>query len=88
MDARVEVFDFRLESGKGTGGRNTVDNNIVPDFILPKTGYCRYIGSDGFLNGRAVRFEDREGRSIVFGDKFDVMVGSELYSSNKRLLDC
>jgi len=35
-----------------------------------------------------VRFEVREGGSIVFGDKFDVMVGSELYSSNKRLLDC
>ena len=65
-----------------------MDHNLVPDFILPKTGGCRYSGSDGFLNGRAVRFEDREGRSIVFGDKFDHMVGSELYSSNKRLLDC
>jgi len=81
-------LDFRLDSGKGTGGRNTVDDNLVPDFILSKSSCGRYGGSDGFLNGRAVRFEDREGRSIVFGDKFDVMVGSELYSSNRRLLDC
>jgi len=88
MDARVEVLDFRLDSGKGNGGRNAVDDNLVPDCILTKTGYCRYGGSDGFLNGRAMRFEDREGRSIVFSDKFDVMVGSEHYSSNKRLLDC
>jgi len=35
-----------------------------------------------------VRLEDREGRSIVFGERFDVIVGSELYSSNKRLLAC
>jgi len=84
LDARVEVLDFRLDSGKGTGGRNAVDDNLVPDFIGPKSGCCRY----GVLNGRVVRFEDREGRSIVFGDKFDVMVGSELYSSNKRILDC
>ena len=35
-----------------------------------------------------MRFDNREGMSIVFGDKFDVMVGSELYCSNKRLLDC
>ena len=88
MDARVEVLGFRLDSGKGTRGPNAMDNNLVPDFILPKTGCCKYGVSDGFLNGRAVRFEDREGRSIVFGDKFDVMVGSELYSRNKRLLDC
>jgi len=70
VDARVEVLDFRLDSGKGTGGRNAVDDNLVPDCILPKSSCCRYGGSYGFLNGRAVRFEDREGRSIVFGDKF------------------
>jgi len=35
-----------------------------------------------------VRFEDSEGRSIVFGDRFCVIGGSELYSINKRLLDC
>ena len=87
MDTRVEVLDFRLDSGKGTGGRNAVDDNLVPDFILPKSRCCRYGGSDGFLNGRAVRFEDRDGWSIVFGDKFDVIVSSELYSNNKRLLD-
>jgi len=58
VDARVEVFDFRLESGKGTGGRNAVDDNHVPDFILHQSGCCRYGGSDGFRNGRAVRFED------------------------------
>jgi len=34
-----------------------------------------------------VRVEDREGRSIVFGDRFEVMVVSKLYSSNQRLLD-
>ena len=34
MDARVEVLDFRLDSGKRTGGRNAVDENLLPDFIL------------------------------------------------------
>ena len=33
-------------------------------------------------------FEDREGRSVVFGDEFDVVVGGELYSCNERLLNC
>jgi len=88
VDDRVEVLDFRLDSGKGSGGRNAVGDNLVPDIILSKTGCCRYGGSNGFLNSRLVRFEDREGRSIVFVDRFDVMVGSELYSSNKRLLHC
>jgi len=88
VDTRVEVLDFRLDSVEGTGSGNAMDDNLVPDFILPKFSCCRYGGSDGFLNCRAVRFEDREGRSIVFGDNFDVMVGSELYSSNKRLVDC
>jgi len=88
VETRIEVLNFRLDSGKGTTGRNAVDDNLVPDFILPKSGCCTYGGSDGFFNGRVGRFEDREGRSIVFGDKFDVMVGIELYSSNKRLLDC
>ena len=88
LDARVEVLDFRLDSSKETGGRNARDDNIVPDFILPKSSCSRYGGSDVFLNGRTVRFEDREGSSIVFGDRFDVMVGSKLNSSNKRLLDC
>ena len=88
VDARVKVLGFRTDSGIGTGGRNTVDGNLVPDFILPKTSCCRYGGFDGFLNGRTVQFEDPEGRSIFFGGKFDVMVDSELYSSNKRLLDC
>ena len=87
MYARVEVLDFRQDSGKGTGGRNAVDNNLVPDFILPKTGCCRYCGSDGFLNDSAVRSEDREGTSVVFGDRFHVMVGNQLYSSNKSLPD-
>ena len=78
VDARVEVLDLRLNSVKGTGGRNAMDDHLVPDFILPKTGCCRYCCSDGFLNGRAMRLEDREGRSIVFGNELDVMVGSEL----------
>jgi len=88
VDAKVEVLHFRRDSAKGTGGRNAVDDNLVPDFILPKTGCCRYGGSDGFLNAIVVRFEASECMSIVFGDRFHVMVGSELYSSNQRLLDC
>jgi len=88
VDARVQVLDFRLDRDTGTEGRNAMDYHLVPDFILPKTSCCMYGGSDGFLNGRAVRFEDREGRGIVFGQEFDVMVGSEVLSSNKRLLDC
>jgi len=88
LDARVEVLDFGLNSGKGTGGRNAMDDNLVSDFILPKSGCTRYDRSDGFRNGRTVRFEDRKGRSIVFGDKFDVMVHSKLNSSHKRLVDC
>ena len=58
MDARVQVVDFRQDRGKGTEGRNAVDYNLVPDFILPKTSGYRYGGSDGSLNGRVVRFED------------------------------
>jgi len=38
-----------------------MDDNLVRDFILPKTGCCRYVGSDGLLNGKAVGFEDQEG---------------------------
>ena len=53
-DTRVEALDHGLDSGKGTGGRNAMGNNLVPDFIGPKTGSCRYGGSDGFLNGRAI----------------------------------
>jgi len=87
VNAKVQVLDFRLDSGKGTGGRNTMDNNLVPDFILLKTGCCSYSGSDSFLNGTPVSFDDRECRSIVFSDRFDVVVGSEVHSSNKRLLD-
>jgi len=60
LDAGVVVSDFRLDSGKGIAGRKAMDNNLVPDFILPKTGCCRYCGSDGFLNGRVMRFQDRE----------------------------
>ena len=69
LDIRVEVLDFRLDSGKGTGGRNTMDNNLGLDFILPNTCCCRYGRGDDFLNSRAMRLEDREGRSIVFSDK-------------------
>jgi len=35
-----------------------------------------------------VGFEDREGRSIVIGDKLDIVVGGELFDGNKRLLNC
>jgi len=38
--------------------------------------------------GRVVGFGDREGRSIVLRDKFDVMVSSKLDGCNVRLLDC
>ena len=87
MYARVEVLDFRLHCVEGTGSRDVVDDNLVPDFILPQTGCCRYVGSDGFLNDKAVGFEDRNGRSIVFGDKLNVVVGGELYGGNKRFLN-
>ena len=65
-----------------------MNDDLVPDLIIPKTSGRGYGGSDGFLNGRALSFEDREGRSIVFGDKFDVVTGGELYCSNKWLLNC
>jgi len=65
-----------------------VDDYLVPDFILPKSSCCRYIGSDGFLNGKAMGFENRESRCIVLSDKLDVVVGGELYGGNKRLLNC
>jgi len=51
VDARVEFLDFSVDNGKGTGGRNAVDDSLVPDFIIPKSCCCRYGGSDGFLNG-------------------------------------
>ena len=88
VDPRVEILDLSLDRVEGIGGRNPMDDNLVPDFILPKTSCCRHGGSNGFLNGRAMRLEDREGRSIVFGNELDVMVGSELYGGNKRLLNC
>ena len=65
-----------------------MDDNFVPDFILPKAGCCRYGCSDGFLNGRTVGFEDRGSWSIVSGDKADIVVGGELYGSNKGFLNC
>ena len=88
MDTRVEVLDFRLDSMEGTGSGNAMDDNIVPDFILSKAGCCRYSCSNGFLNGRAVGLEDREGRGVVFGDKLYVVVGGDLYGRNKRFLNC
>ena len=88
MDIRVEVLDFRLDSAKGTGSWNAIDNNLVPDFILPKAGCYRYGCTDGFLNGRVVGFEDREGGGVVFGDKLDIVVCGELYGGNKRFLNC
>jgi len=69
VDTRVEVLEFRMECVKGSRCRNTMDHNFMPDFILPKASCCRYGCFDGFLNGMTVRFEDREGRGIVFGDK-------------------
>ena len=76
-------MDFRLESVEGAGGSNPVGDDLMPDLIISKTSGGGYSGSDGFLNGRVVSFEDREGRSIVFGDKLDVVTGGELYCSNK-----
>jgi len=38
VDTRVQVLDFRLDSGKRTGGRNAVDDKLVPDFIFLKSG--------------------------------------------------
>ena len=88
FNTRVEVLNFRLDSVKGAGGRNAVNDDLMSDLIIPKTSSGRYGCSDGFLNGRAVSFEDREGRSIVFGNKLDVVTGGELYCSNKSLLNC
>ena len=88
MDTRVEVLDFRLDSVEETGSGNAMDDKIVPDFVLPKAGCCRYGCSDSFLHGRAVGFEDREGSGVVLGDELDVVVCGELYSSNKRFLNC
>jgi len=88
VDTRVEILDFRLDSVEGTGSGNAVDNKLVTDCILPKAGCCRYGCSEGFLNCRAVGFEDREGRGVVFGDKLDVVVCGEHYGGNKRFLDC
>jgi len=82
VDTRVEVLDFRLDSVEGTGSGNAMNDDLVPDFILAKAGCCWYGCSDGFLNGRAVGFEDREGGGVVFGDKLDVVVCGELYCSN------
>jgi len=83
VDTRVEVLDFRQESVEGSGSRNAMDNNLVPGFILPKPGCCRYGCSDGLLNARTVGFEHREGGGVVFGDKLDVVVCGELYGGNK-----
>jgi len=88
VDTRIEGLDFRLDSVEGTGSGKAMDDNLVPDFILPKASCCRYGCSDGFLNGRVVGFEDREGGGVVFGDKLDVVVCGELYSGNKRFLNC
>ena len=88
MYARGKDLEFRLDSVEGNESTDAVDDNLVPDFILPRTGCCSYVGSDSFLNGKAVSFEDRDGRSIVFGNKLDVVVGGELYSGHKRLLNC
>ena len=41
MDAGVEVLDCRLYSGKGTGGRNAMNDSFMPDFILHKASCCR-----------------------------------------------
>jgi len=88
VDTRVEVLEFRLDGVEGTGSGNAMDDNLGPDFILPKAGCCRYGFSDSFLNGRAVGFEDRECGGVVFGDKLDVVVCGELYGGNKRFLNC
>jgi len=85
---RVEVLDFRLDSVEGTGSGNARDDKLVPDFILPMAGCCRYGGSDACLNARAVGFEHRDGGGVVFSDKLDVVVCGELYGGNKRFLNC
>ena len=87
MDSRVEVLDFRLDGREGAGSRSAMDDNLVPDFILPETSCRGYSCSDGFLNGRAVGFEDRGGRSVVFSDQAYVVVGGELYGCYKRFLN-
>jgi len=86
--ARVKVLDFRLDCVVETRSSDAMDDNLVSDFIVLKIGCLRYGGGDDFLNGKAVGLEDREGRSIVFGNKLDVVIGGELYGSNERLLNC
>jgi len=85
LDTRVDVLNLRQDSVEGTGSGNAMDDNLVPDFILPKTGCCRYRCSDGFLNGSVVEFEDREGGGVVFSDKLDLVVCGEVYASAKKL---
>jgi len=75
-------------SVEGTGSGNAMDDNLVPDFLLPKAGSFRYGCSDGFLTGRAVGLEDTEGGGVVSDDKLDVVVCGELYGGNKRFLNC
>ena len=86
MYVSVEVLDFRLDCVEGTGSSDVIDDNLVLDFILPMTCCSWYIGSDRFHNSQTVGFQDREGRSIVLGNKFDLVVGGQLCGGNKGFL--
>src|SRR5438270_4942861 len=76
-----------MNSVGGAGSRNAVNDDLVPDLILPEASSCGYVGSDGFLNCRAVGLEDRACWGVVFGNKAYVVVGSELYCCHKRFLN-
>jgi len=87
VDTRDEVLNLRLDRVEGTGSRNRMDNNLMPDLKLRKASCCKYGCSDSFLDSRVVGVEQIEGMSIVLGDKLDVEIGKELYDDNKRFLD-
>lgn len=88
MGAWVEFFNLRLNSGKGGGCGDAMEDDLVPDFVFSEANGCRDGGSSCFLNGRTMRFEDRGGRCVILGEEEDMVVGGEFDSCNKRFLDC
>ena len=50
MGTRIEFLNLRLNCIEGGSGRDAVENDLVPDFILSEASGSGYGGSDGFLN--------------------------------------
>ena len=88
MNARVEFLNLRFYSVKGGLGGDAVEDDLMPDFIFSEASGSGDSGSDCFLNGRSVVFENRGSWCIILGDEEDMMVGCELNCSNKRFLNC